>query len=1023
MPDTFSGRASLSNAGHLVAIGATGSKPCSSGIRWTVRGELMAVSIRRCVVLGLAWTSLVAQGAGASGVLGAAGPLEEVSAGGTPSTDPVIDPGLPPRSMTPETRDGFVIRTAADYGVAAADYDGDGRADLSIKLDGGTWRIDYSANGFGVWDRTVLSYGGPSATPVPADYDGDRRADLAVKDQDGTWRIDYAANGFGLWDFQRAGYGDREWRGVPADYDGDGRADIAVRDVNGTWSIDYAADSFQGLSVSYSGYGGANADAVPADYDGDRRADIAVKEDTGVWRIDYANDGFGNAIVSYSGYGGATMHAVPSDYDGDRRADLAVKNDAGRWAIDYAVNGFGSFDSVSAAAGGVTARAVPADYDGDGRADRGVRVDCGPWFIDSAADSFGAWNLRFDHMTARDVVTARDVSDLAYTLASDFTGTIFIPSNTPEMGLDGLLELPVKSCVQIIGTRQGLDEGVLLSTSYKAEPYALFAITGHDVRIQGVRLRGPSNGDRSSSQPTVTGISVKVDPALGLGGNVVIDSNEAWFWTHAAVYVEGAVHVDTPEDVPPGARMTYAQASLVRITRNSLHHNSREQRGYGVNVSHGAYATIEGNLFDHNRHAITTHGDAYTGYVARFNYVLEGGYTECDFGFCYWNQHFDVHGLDDGGYGGIGGERFEIAANTVRGEQEYAAGTESRTAFMLRGTPTVGAFFHGNVVVHDDRYEAVRIKSPDCRVALPSGGYTYSDELCHLTVGPNWYNTDTSFGLAVGDFDSDGREDVFLANGTGWWYSSAGKTEWRFLRASSLRIDALRFGQFDADPRTDVLYSTGSEWRFSSGGTGAPRLLRAGGASLAESVFGDFDGNGRTDAIMATGSTWYFSEDARSPWSLVRGSPVGASGLRVGDFDGDGRDEIFDFENGNWSWWKLGWAEAYPLPLSLTASVTGLVVGDFDGDGRDDIAQTNGDGWRYSRGASTAWAPLRGSGGQPQYEDISAVLVGRFGPDDRDDAVRYELVRTWNGYETGVRFVGWDGSQDAFVQWSPQYVR
>jgi hypothetical protein len=42
---------------------------------------------------------------------------------------------------------------------------------------------------------------------------------------------------------------------------------------------------------------------------------------------------------------------------------------------------------------------------------------------------------------------------------------------------------------------------------------------------------------------------------------------------------------------------------------------------------------------------------------------------------------------------------------------------------------------------------------------------------------------------------------------------------------------------------------------------------------------------------------------------------------------------------------------------------------------------------------------------------------------DFDGDGRYELIRTWNGYETGVRFVGWDGTQDAFVQWSSQYVR
>jgi hypothetical protein len=950
--------------------------------------------------------------------------LELTPDGVVPGDELVKDPGLPPPPMTPEVRTGFPIRKAADYGVAAADFDGDGRADLSIKLDGGTWRIDYAANGFGQWDRTVISYGGPSATPVPADYDGDGRADLAVKDLQGGWRIDYAADGFGTWNVQLGGYGGRMARGVPADYDGDRRADIAVKDdETGRWFIDYAADGFGSWNASYPGYGGANADPVPADYDGDRRADLAVKDDTGRWYIDYAADGFGSWNVSYAGYGDARAHAVPADYDGDGRADLAVKHDDGRWYIDYAAGGFGAWNAVIPGAGGTTARAVPADYDGNGRADLGVRVDCGPWFIDQAVDGFGAWNQRFDHMTARDVVTATDASQLAWTLASDFTGTVFIPSNT-TIGLDALRELPVKSCVQILGTRRGTDPGPLLFTNDKTENYPLFVVTGHDARIKGVRLRGPSNGDRSASQELVTGIEVRVDPGLGLGGNVAIEGNEAWFWTNAAVYVLGLVpRVETPAEVPAGTPvMPYAQAGLVRVARNSLHHNSRNGAGYGVNVSHGAYATIEGNVFDYNRHAITSGGQPYSGYVARYNYVLEGGYTES----LYWNQHFDVHGTGDGGYGATAGERYDIVSNTFRGEQDYALGLKTRPAFMLRGTPTVAAFFHHNVLVHDDRGEALELKSPDCWVQVGNGGY-YSNELCHLAVGPNTYDTDTSGDLAVGDFDGDGLDDVFLANGTGWWYSSAGRTEWRFLRPSSLRIAALRFGRFDGDRRTDVLYSTGSEWQFSSGGAAEPVRLRVGGTPVSSCVFGDFDGNGLTDALYATGSTWYLSHDARSFWSTIRSSTVTAANLRVGDFDGDGSDEVFDVEGGRWSWWKLGWTNVYPLNGALTSSVSGLVVGDFDGDGRDDIAQTSGSGWRYSRGGSSPWASLRGSGGQDQYKDIRSVVVGRFNLDHRDDALRYELVPYWGGgtwqYRTGVRFVGWDGTQDAFVQWSTQYVR
>jgi hypothetical protein len=37
------------------------------------------------------------------------------------------------------------------------DYDGDGRADISIKYDNGRGRIDYASNGFGAFDQQSSS--------------------------------------------------------------------------------------------------------------------------------------------------------------------------------------------------------------------------------------------------------------------------------------------------------------------------------------------------------------------------------------------------------------------------------------------------------------------------------------------------------------------------------------------------------------------------------------------------------------------------------------------------------------------------------------------------------------------------------------------------------------------------------------------------------------------------------------------------------------------------------------------------
>ena len=149
-----------------------------------------------------------------------------------------------------------------------ADYDGDGCADLAIKDPAptgtgaiGTFYIDYARdggshcglNGFRGWDGPSYSaYGDASAVPAIADYDGDGKADLSVKDAGGTWHIDYASNGFGGWDDGLAGYGGSWSTAIPGHYDAtrdpqtDKRLDLSVKDTNGYWSIDLGANGFHG---------------------------------------------------------------------------------------------------------------------------------------------------------------------------------------------------------------------------------------------------------------------------------------------------------------------------------------------------------------------------------------------------------------------------------------------------------------------------------------------------------------------------------------------------------------------------------------------------------------------------------------------------------------------------------------------------------------------------------------------------------------------------------------------------------
>ncbi len=275
------------------------------------------------------------------------------------------------------------------------DYDGDGKADLSVKTSGGAWIIDYASNGFGAMDAAFFGFGGPGSVPVPADYDGDGKADLSVKTSSGAWIIDFSNNGFGALDVTLQGYGLSESRPAPGDYDGDGRADLSCHSTStGIWRIDYASNGYGVWDVNLGGYGLSENRETTADYDGDGRADIGIHSTSqGRWNIDYASNGFGTWNQSFGGYGGSANREVPADYDGDGRADISVRSDTGQnWVIDFASGGFGSWNASFAGYGDASTTPVAADYDGDGRADLSIRNSDGLWSIDFSSNGFGSFD-------------------------------------------------------------------------------------------------------------------------------------------------------------------------------------------------------------------------------------------------------------------------------------------------------------------------------------------------------------------------------------------------------------------------------------------------------------------------------------------------------------------------------------------------------------------------------------------------------------------------------------------------------
>lgn len=259
-----------------------------------------------------------------------------------------------------------------------ADFDGDGRTDLSVfRPSENNWYIQRSTAGF-----QLQTWGITGDRIVPADYDADGKADIAVwRPSNGTW-YGILSQGNIIAQAQWGLTGDVP---VPADYNGDEEDDVAVwRPSDGRW---YMFE--QGISHPW----GLPGDLpVPGDYDGDGDADFAVfRPSDGVWYFTI------NGITSATPHGQNGDMPVPADYDGDSTMDIAVwRPAAGTWRI--LLSGSGNFQVVQpwGLNGDIP---VPGDYDGDGVHDMAVfRPTEGRWYLLQSTAGLNSfqWGLNGD---------------------------------------------------------------------------------------------------------------------------------------------------------------------------------------------------------------------------------------------------------------------------------------------------------------------------------------------------------------------------------------------------------------------------------------------------------------------------------------------------------------------------------------------------------------------------------------------------------------------------------------------------
>ena len=256
------------------------------------------------------------------------------------------------------------------------DYDGDGKADVSVfRASENKWYILQSSD-FAVVQKVFAIANDVAA---PADYDGDGKTDVAIfRPSTGDWWYQSSINNAQIpTHWGQAGDIPR-----PSDFDGDGKADFIVyRPSNSVW---YRFGSTGAVSIL--AFGIAEDKPLVGDFDGDGKSDFAIfRPSTGDWW--YAASSAGGQFRA-THWGASGDIPVPADYDGDGKTDFAVfRPSNGGWYISNSSNG--SFTILSF--GLSSDKPVAADYDGDGRSDIAVfRPSTGTWYLMQTTAGFGA---------------------------------------------------------------------------------------------------------------------------------------------------------------------------------------------------------------------------------------------------------------------------------------------------------------------------------------------------------------------------------------------------------------------------------------------------------------------------------------------------------------------------------------------------------------------------------------------------------------------------------------------------------
>ncbi|QIG39406.1 VCBS repeat-containing protein [Microbacterium sp. 4R-513] len=492
---------------------------------------------------------------------------------------------------------GWLLNTADNVFVDAADVDGDGRAEFLVTSPWGIGVLEQAGSGFngitlagngtriGGWLlNTADNRIGPAG-----DFDGDGAAEWLMVSPWGLGIMELRGGAFNQVMLVPNGTMLGSWRldtsidrfGPVGDVDGDGRAEILVTSTNGIGILKLSGASLTSLAVVSNGSRmgewllntADNHFWAFADFDGDGRSDVLVTSPWGLGILSYSSGALTSSVMAPNGpmYGNWRLNTLDNrfarlgDLDGDGRAEILVTSPWGMGILEksgstlgnpwLAPNGtrFGGW-LLNTADNYVDA---VADVDGDGRDEL---VVTSPWGIGvlgfrggtmtglmlspNGTRFAGGWLLNTSDNHVGIGMQLLRIHAKVLTAPTSVTIDTMFSQMQRVYELLGIrvqrvstenLTLPLLTDVDIGGCTMG---------SVTAEQTQLFGnrnnVPGGDLTVYFVRSTVPSNNGCAAF------------PA-GQPGAVIASIASPWTLGHECGHVLGLSHVDDPPPPDPAA--------------------------------------------------------------------------------------------------------------------------------------------------------------------------------------------------------------------------------------------------------------------------------------------------------------------------------------------------------------------------------------------------------------------------------------------------------------------------------------